>query len=140
MEQSLFNGDGPAPHGIQGILPLFLPDNVKVDLIDKVIRCPTAEAFKTAKELATRKGIACGKLAGSNVWAACQLAKHPKMAGKRIVTVLPLAGKCYFLTPLYANLVAEAKALPLATFHPETPIDGIAMNTLASLREKGVEL
>jgi hypothetical protein len=28
----------------------------------------------------------------------------------------------------------------LATFHPETPIDGIAMNTLASLREKGVEL
>jgi cysteine synthase A len=140
MEQSLLNGDGPAPHGVQGVSPPFLPDNVQVDLIDEVIRCPTAEAFKTAKELATLEGIACGISAGLNVWAACQLAKRPEMAGKRIVTVLPSAAERYFSTPLYADLVAEAKALPLATFHAETPTDGIAMNTLASLKEKGVKL
>jgi cysteine synthase A len=140
MEQSLLNGDAPAPHGIQGISPPFLPDNVQVDLIDEVIRCPTAIAFQTAKELATREGIACGISAGSNVWAACQLAKRPEMAGKRIVTVLPSAAERYFSTPLYADLVAEAKALPLATFNPETPTDGITRNTLASLKEKGVEL
>ena len=51
MEQSLLNGDPPGPHGIQGIVPPFVPDNVKVEVIDEVVRCPTASAMKTARDL-----------------------------------------------------------------------------------------
>jgi cysteine synthase A len=137
MEQSLFNGDKPGPHGIQGISPPFLPDNVQVELIDEVVRCATADALQTSRDLAQQEGIACGISAGANVWAACQVAQRPEMAGKRIVTILPSAAERYFSTALYQDVLAEAKALPLATFNPDTPVSGINMNTLASIKEKG---
>jgi cysteine synthase A len=137
MEQSLLNGDKPGPHGIQGISPPFLPVNAQVELIDEVVRCATADALQTSRDLAQQEGIACGISAGANVWAACQLAQRPEMAGKRIVTILPSAAERYFSTALYQDVLAKAKALPLATFNPDTPISGIHMLTLASIKEKG---
>lgn len=77
MESSLLNGDNPGPHGIQGLAPPFVPDNVKVELVDEVIRCPTAEALNMARALAQNEGILCGISAGANVWAALQVAKAP---------------------------------------------------------------
>ncbi|KAL3912500.1 MAG: hypothetical protein SGARI_001125 [Bacillariaceae sp.] len=137
MESSHLNGDKPAPHGIQGITPPFLPSNACVDELDEVIRCPTAEAMAMAKKLAQEEGIACGISAGANVWSALQVAKRPEMKGKRIVTFLCSAAERYFSTPLYAELMAEARALPLATFNPDTPIDGIDMHTLESHKAAG---
>jgi cysteine synthase A len=140
MEFSPLNGDAPAPHGIQGITPTFLPGNALIEELDEVIRCPTAEAMKTAKELAKNEGIACGISAGANVWAACQVAKRPEMQGKRIVTILCSAAERYFSTPLYDSLMEEAKALPLASFNPETSIEGVIdMRTLESVKAAGIE-
>jgi cysteine synthase A len=138
MESSLLNGDKPGPHGIQGIGPPFLAGNVLVEEIDEVIRCPTEVAMATARDLARTEGIACGISAGANVWAACQVAKRPEMRGKRIVTVLPSAAERYFSTALYESLMEEAKALPLATYRPETSIDGLIMlRSLEDVREAG---
>jgi cysteine synthase A len=139
MEQSLFNGDPPGPHGIQGISPPFLPDNIQAELIDEIIRCPTKEALATSRALAKEEGIACGISAGANVWAACQLAQRPEMAGKRIVTILPSAAERYFSTALYADIMEQAKNVPLATFNPETSVEGVKMHTLASLKEDGLK-
>jgi cysteine synthase A len=138
MESSLLNGDKPAPHGIQGIAPPFLPTNACVDELDEVIRCPTAEAMATAKALAQQEGIACGISAGANVWSALQVAKRPEMKGKRIVTFLCSSAERYFSTPLYDGLLEEAKTLPLATFDPEADIQGIIdLHTLESHKAAG---
>ena len=56
MEQSLLNGDVPGCHGIQGIAPSFVPENVDVSMIDEVIRCPTDKAIETAHDLARLDG------------------------------------------------------------------------------------
>ena len=139
MEVSLLSGDKPCPHGIQGISPPFIPGNAQVELIDEIIRCPTKEAMQTSKDLALKDGIAVGISAGANVWAACQLAKRPGMTGKRIVTFLPSAAERYFSTPLYADLMEQAKGLTLATFDPNTKADAVPMTNLATLKENGTQ-
>lgn len=136
-EQSLLNGDAPGPHGIQGISPSFLPTNARVEEIDEVIRCPTSEAMATARRLAREEGIAVGISAGANVWAACQVAARPEMAGKRIVTILPSAAERYLSTALYESLLEDARNLPMATFDPATPATGIDMYTLESHQKGG---
>jgi len=135
MENSLLNGDQPGPHGIQGIAPSFLPTNMRVEIVDEVIRCPTAEAMKTARDMARHEGIAVGISAGANVWGACQIAKRPEMKGKRIVTILPSAAERYMSTALYKSIMEEAKNLPLSSFDPNTEIDPDMKASMLSLEK-----
>lgn len=140
MENSHFNGYKPGPHGIQGISPPFIPENMRVEEVDEVIRCPTAKAMKTARDLAKSEGIAVGISAGANVWGACQVARRPEMKGKRIVTILPSAAERYMSTKLYQDLLEEAKNLPMTAFDPDTKIDpGMKanMHSLTSHKEAG---
>jgi len=138
MEQSPLNGDNdPAGHGIQGIGPPFVPENVDVSLIDEVIRCTTDDAIKTAHDLARLDGIACGISSGSNVWAACQVAKRPEMAGKRVVTFLPSAAERYFSTPLYKDLMEAAQNIKFAEIDKKYGQEGFNMRNLESIRESG---
>ena len=140
MENSQLNGDKPGPHGIQGISPPFVPENMRVEEVDEVLRCPTAKAMETARALARTEGIAVGISAGANVWGACQVARRPEFRGKRIVTILPSAAERYMSTNLYKDLLDEAKNLPTTAFDPETKIDpGMKanMHSLASHKEAG---
>lgn len=137
MESSMLNGDSPAPHGIQGIGPPFIPDNAKVDLFDEVIRCQTVDALETARSLASREGILCGISAGANIWAALQVARRPEMRGKRIVTVLPSAAERYLTSPLYEPLMQQARNLPLSPIDDSVVISDISFNTLETFRKAG---
>lgn len=154
---SNLNGDKPGPHGIQGISPPFVPENVDVSLIDEVIRCPTAEAIATAQNLAKMdgkkhslvdkyaivlnnilsifKGIPCGISAGANVWAAMQIAKRPEMAGKRIVTVIPSAAERYFSTPLYKDVMDAAINIELAEVNKSYGQEGLNLRNLESIKK-----
>lgn len=136
-EQSILNGDLAGCHGIQGTAPPFVPENVNVSLIDEVIRCSTDDALNTARDLAQLDGILCGISAGANVWAACQVAKRPEMAGKRIVTVLPSAAERYFSTPLYKPLMEKAQNIEFATIDKKYGQEGINLRTLDSIKEAG---
>jgi len=138
MEQSILNGDEAADHGVQGTAPPFLPDNVDVGSIDEVVRCSTDNAIKTAHELARHDGIACGISSGSNVWAACQVAKRPEMAGKRIVTLLPSAAERYFSTPLYKDLLEEAKNIKCTEIDKSYGQEGINIRTFKQVKEAGL--
>jgi cysteine synthase A len=137
MEGSNLNGDAPAPHGIQGISPPFICDNVKTELLDQVVRVNTEQALDTSRSLARTHGILCGISAGANVCAALQVASRPEMAGKRIVTVLPSAAERYLSTPLYAGLMEDAKSLELCVIDDSIEISGIGMNTRQTLNEAG---
>lgn len=137
MESSLLSGDAPAPHGIQGIAPPFVPDNTKVELFDEVLRCPTSEAMATSRALASRQGLLCGISAGANVWAALKVAQRPEMRGKRIVTILPSGAERYLTTPLYEPLMQQARELPLSPIDDSIVISGINFNTLETLQKDG---
>jgi cysteine synthase A len=93
-ESAVMSGEQRGRHGIQGLADGFIPDIVKLDEIDQVIRIKTPDAIQRALEMSREEGLLVGISSGANVIAATQLAREMG-PGNTIVTVLPDRGERY---------------------------------------------
>ena len=91
----VLSGGQPGPHKIQGIGAGFVPDVLRKDLIDEIIKVKDDDAAKTMLMLARKEGIFAGISSGAAAWAALKLAKREENKGKRIVVILPDTGERY---------------------------------------------
>jgi len=100
----VLSGGVKGPHPIQGIGAGFVPANYDASVVDEVIAVDAADAFATARAMATREGLLVGISSGAATFAALAVAARPENAGKCLVVIIPSFGERYLSTALFEGL------------------------------------
>ncbi|MFC1931697.1 pyridoxal-phosphate dependent enzyme, partial [Chloroflexota bacterium] len=103
LDSPVLSGGKPGAHKIQGIGAGFVPEIIKTELIDEIIKVTNEDAGIMARRLAREEGILAGISSGAAVWTAIEVAKRPENKDKRIVVVLPDTGERYLSTWLFQD-------------------------------------
>lgn len=111
LDSPVLSGERPGPHKIQGIGAGFVPNVLRTDLIDEVVKVSSDDAGTMARRLAKEEGILAGISSGAAAWAATHLAHRPENKGKLIVVILPDTGERYLSTWLFQDLEAKSNDL-----------------------------
>ena len=102
-DSPVLSGGKPGPHKIQGIGAGFVPDVLRLALLDEVITVTNDDAGVMARRLAREEGILAGISSGAAAWAALEVAKKAENRGKLIVVILPDTGERYLTTWLFQD-------------------------------------
>ena len=103
-DSPILSGGKPGPHKIQGIGAGFVPQILRLDLVDEIITVTNEDAGIMARRLAKEEGILAGISSGAATWAALEVARRAENKGKLIVVVLPDTGERYLSTWLFREL------------------------------------
>ena len=111
LDSPVLSGGKPGAHKIQGIGAGFVPDVLRMDLVDEIIKVTNEDAGIMARRLAKEEGILAGISSGAATWAALEVARRQENEGKLIVVVLPDTGERYLSTWLFQELYQSAQSI-----------------------------
>jgi len=100
-DSPVLSGGKPGSHKIQGIGAGFVPDVLRLDLIDEIMQVSNEDAREMARRLAREEGILTGISSGAAAWVALEVARRAENRGKLIVVILPDTGERYLTSWLY---------------------------------------
>ncbi len=98
-ESPLITKGVAGPHGIQGIGANFIPENVDMTVIDKVVTVKTEDAKAMCRYFAKAEGLLVGISSGAALAAAKKIAEENE--GKTIAVILPDSGERYMSVELF---------------------------------------
>lgn len=103
----VLSGGEAGSHKIQGIGAGFVPDVLRLELVDEVIRVSDEQAMSYGRRLAKEEGLLSGISSGAALCAAIQVGQRPENEGKLIVMIQPSFGERYLSTLMFQNLTAD---------------------------------
>lgn len=89
----VISGGNPGPHPLQGIGGGFIPGNLDVNLIDRVIQISKDEAFEFTLKAAKKEGLLVGISTGASLAAIAKVQNELK--GSRVLTFAYDTGERY---------------------------------------------
>ncbi|NJM65712.1 MAG: cysteine synthase A [Acaryochloris sp. RU_4_1] len=98
---AVLSGHPSGSHNLQGIGAGFIPDVLRVDLIDQIVTVSDQQAYHWGRKLAQTEGIISGISTGAALYAAVHLGQELAKEGQRIVVIQPSGGERYLSTPMW---------------------------------------
>ncbi|MGE5655970.1 MAG: cysteine synthase A [Actinomycetota bacterium] len=98
---AVLSGQPAGQHDLQGIGAGFIPDVLRIDLLDEIITVTEAQAYETGRQLARVEGIMSGISTGAIVYAGLQIGQRSQYRHQRIVAIQPSAGERYLSTAMW---------------------------------------
>ena len=106
-DSAVISGSNPGEHLIQGIGAGFLPKNLDLQYVDKVLSISNNSAFYYARLLAKFEGIAGGISSGAALSAAIEINEDISMKSKNTIIILPSFAERYLSTQLFSELIDD---------------------------------
>ena len=99
---AVLSGEERGQHQFQGMGPGFIPDNLDLTIVDRIIKAWEEDAFPIGRRLAKEEGVFVGMSSGAIVWAAMQVAREMG-PGHRIACIAPDTAGRYLSTDLFKD-------------------------------------
>ncbi|WP_413162294.1 cysteine synthase A [Capilliphycus salinus ALCB114379] len=101
VKSAVLSGKSSGIHNIQGIGAGFIPDVLRTDLIDEVVRVTEEQAYEIGRKLAVEEGIISGISTGAIVFAALEVGRRCECENQLIVAFQPSGGERYLSTEMF---------------------------------------
>jgi cysteine synthase A len=103
---AVLSGEERGQHQFQGMGPGFIPANLDLSVVDRVMKAWEEDAFPVTRRLAQMEGLFVGMSSGAIVWAALEVARELG-EGHRVVCIAPDTAGRYLSTELFSEEGAE---------------------------------